>query len=332
MRTEALLTASPQWQHVASLDETVRLVRRDAGPAIRFSEFASAPEAGAPPVHDPVPPVADAPPDARPVVAEQGKRWVEADDQARAVAEPDRGEVAYLRAMERLRQRYLNLRIELSPMAETDFVDEQRTRVAAMHRLEIRISALEETPVDRVRYSPVELRRRQALRAELRKTLDGLREAQIRRLEQALEPPARVIRSKGGEIPAEELERAELVRDRLRQEQVEARARETFALMMASRPAPATVMPVPAPTLFDTGDEPPAVPSALEGDSAQRSLDRALRSLAEQRRELVTRLRESVKRSAVSVGIRKGWDVHFDRPNLPDRTDAIRQAMLHSGL
>lgn len=332
---ERLLALHPDNSRLVDLDRRLRRARTFPAAAAPSLLPAPAPlllaEPESPPAANPV---------SREVDAARARAAVEEDFAIRRLARPEEEEQRYRRALERLRRRFLELRLEPRPNEDADDLAEALRNARRFSELEEQLRSLRERPEDRLFYTPAQLSRRRELFRLTQQEQEELRQLEMTRLEQSLDPTlnrSRNLPRPDRQIPAEELARVEHDRETRRQEALELLAKlERTAIETATR----TELPEPIATPTDTAPsgldaeelaaerEQAAAkvarsnagkvtqPSASAATSAVTSLD----ALLKMRGELRQRLLEEVRAAALSAARDQGITPTFTRGAAPDRT------------
>lgn len=330
-----LLALHPDAPRLADLDR--RLQRARAFPAAFRT----------PPLQTPAPlllSTPEAPPAApspsREIDTARARTAIEEDFAIRRLARPEDEEQRYRRALERLRRRFLELRMEPRPNEDADDLAEALRNARRFSELEEQLRSLRERPEDRLFYTPAQLNRRRELFRLTQQEQEELRQVEMIRLEQSLDPTsnrARNLPKPDLQIPPAELARVERDRETRRQEALDALAKlERAALEAAAHtelPAPALEPADAAPPGLDAEELAPererlsaqvaqsnvartSQPATGAAASAASSLE-AVRKLREQLRQ---HLLEEVQAAALSAARSRGITPTFTRGAAPDRT------------
>lgn len=331
---ERLLALHPDAPQLADLDRRIERARKfpamPGPPTLQAPEplYLSAPAAPAPPK-----------PVTQEIDAARARAAVEEDFNIRRLARPEAEEQRYRRALERLRRRFLELRLEPRPIDDNEDLAGALRNARRYSELDEQLRSLRERPEDRLFYTPAQLGRRRELYRLTQQELEELRQAEMTRLEQALDSTAdrgRNSPKQDREIPPEELARVEQERDSRRREALEALAKlarttlETAIhteLPPVSGPANPTPAAPPEEELAGERElaaakvaksraEPVTLPSASAAASAAASVT----ALQKTREELRAHLLEEVRATALAVARSRGIIPTFTHGAAPDRT------------
>jgi len=331
---DRLLALHPDVSKLADLDRRLR----------RGREFPQPP--GVRPLEAPEPlnlAVPEAPPAAAPVSREidatRARAAVSEDFAIRRLARPEEEEQRYRRALERLRRRFLELRLEATPVDSDEDLAAALRNARRFSELEEQLRSLRERPEDRLFYTPTQLSRRRELFRLTQQEQDELRQAEMTRLEQALDLTSNRGRNPpktDRQIPAEELVRVEQARESRRKEALDALAtleratleaavRTELPPVVTGADPPAIALPaeelaeereLAASRVARSRQEKVTLPSA----SAAASATTSLANLQQTREELRERLLEEVRAAAFSAARSRGIIPTFTHRAAPDRT------------
>ncbi len=313
------LELHPAFGELARLDARIAALERPA------------PAGSAPPpwpVPEPVP-LPDSAPPAVPLPApataqERTARETREEFSLLREAVPDRAEGEYVRDVERLRRRYLELR---DLPAEEDLEQElRRSGVYAEQatQLQRQTDALVERPSDRFRYPAEQLARRRELLLETQERLDQLRTAELDRQRKRLEPPVR----RPLQIPPARLEEAAARRDAARREAAQQLdAAERTRLHDAARLTLPELPPAAPLVEEESAGGPPTVtlPTAevRRPAGSARAAGGAPAHLRSQQARLRQIILEDLAAAAAQAARARGWQVLPAPGDGPDLTAAL---------
>lgn len=285
----------------------------------------------------------EAPTPSRSVDGERVRTSISEDFEIRRRGRPEEEEQRYRRALERLRRRFVELRLEPRPSEDSEDLEAALRNARRFSELEEQLRSLKERPEDRLFYTPAQLSRRRELYRITQQELEALRQTEAARLERSLDPTVNRPRSQLNQerqIPAEELARAAQARDARRREALELLAqleRSTLEMelhrelppMSVTQGAPEPVA-LPAEELVtdreaasekvsrsNAGKVPPPSKAAFASAAA------SLAELGKLREELRQRLLEEVRAAAASAARHQGIDPTFSAGAAPDRTAQV---------
>jgi hypothetical protein len=277
----------------------------------------------------------------RGVNVERGQQAIREDYAIRRLARPALEEDAYQQELERLRQRFVELRREPPIDRPDDGLQQATVDAAKLRQLEDRLAALRERPDDRLFYSPEQLRGRREQFRRLQADLETLRGEQLERLRQLLSPPRRPAPAQKegeGEVPPALLAQAEKTRDERRKQALETlhdlERRDLTQLSETVLPAPPETAPISIPA-YDPAAAPntltQAVRSAREKAGALPGAGNpsgsALPGLRRRLRELRQAMIQDLQAAALAAGKARGIMITFKRGRVPDRTRELRPAV-----
>jgi hypothetical protein len=331
---ERLLALHPDAPELVDLDRRIQRARKFPTPLRTPSLQSPEPLILATPETLP-----QAKPVSREVDAARARAAVEEDFNIRRLARPEEEEQRYRRALERLRRRFLELRLEPRPIDDNEDLAEALRNARRYSELEEQLRSLRERPEDRLFYTPAQLSRRRELYRLTQQEQEALRQAEMTRLEQALDPSGsrgRNLPKQERQIPPEELARVEQERDARRQQALEALAKleqSTLEAAVHTELPPAGPLPDPAPAALPeeelAGDRELAASKTaksaqakvtLPSASAAASAASSLVALQRTREELREHLLEETKAAALVAARSHGINATFTRGAAPDRT------------
>ena len=331
---ERLLSLHPDAPQLADLDRRIERARK-------FPVMPGAPTLQAPdPLHlaSPEPPT-ESKPVSREIDAARARTAVEEDFAVRRLARPEEEEQRYRRALERLRRRFLELRLEPRPIDNDEDLADALRNARRYSELDEQLRSLRERPEDRLFYTPAQLGRRRELYRLTQQELEELRQAEMTRLEQALDSSSgrgRRSPKQDRQIPPEELARVEKERESRRQEALETLAkleRATLDAAVHTELPPVSIAANPVPTALPeeelVGDRELAAAKVAKSReekitrpsaSAAASAAAAVTALQKTREELRDHLMEEVRAAALAAARSRGVTPTFTRGAAPDRT------------